>query len=166
MKAIIIFFFIVLSAAIAQIFFLSAKAEEITTAESIQTTSEIPFWKTKTLEINIDNKTFEVEASNYLPQIFGIQSNIEISFYDAAKIAYENGNLYSIKKIRLEYQNQVSVYIVEGYGKDKFYDLDVDNLRIVTLQANNGNMISIQKELLVFSFVRTIISSMIKSWQR
>jgi len=139
-----------------------------TTTETVSNAStefEVEPGTTVSMPITIDSQNFGVKATNKVFPIFGVVFKAPaVSFNEAAKIAYKAADLNTINEITLEYKVEQMVYTVSGYAKDSFYNYDVENFRVITI-SDSGDVKSISKEPLIFSFVKGLGASTVKIWQ-
>ena len=141
---------------------------QIETATATQTsqTLEVGQGQTANIQITIGNQSFTVAAVNTLYPIFGMSPSVGLSFNDAANVAHENAGLYTVNVIQLQYQGGEPVYTIHGTAKDKFQGFDVDNSRSVSIQAQTGAVLSVEKESLVISFFKSLIMNTVRSWAK
>ncbi|HLC39260.1 MAG TPA: hypothetical protein VJJ76_00060, partial [archaeon] len=132
---------------------------------SVQTTFEVIPGSVADLSVTIGAQTFKVKATNELYTSSPVPLKPpRLSFDQAAKIAYDEGKFFELDQIRLQYHIGEPLYIVYGLAKDRFYNFEVDNLRIVKLDADSGDVVEILKENVIFSFIKTVFVSAIKVW--
>lgn len=176
-KAIIIFIFVMVFMAIIigvyfyPLMFFATKptTTSTTTNEGIIISNasgfEISPGTTTTLQIEIDSQNFSIKASNNVFPIFGIQFIAPLAtFSDAVKIAYKTAGLNTLDEIKLDYESGKMIYTVFGHAKDSFRGFELENFRIIVV-ADNGDVISINKESLFVSFLKKLFTSTIKTWQ-
>jgi len=135
-------------------------------AENATPEFEIGVGTTTYIPITIDSQTFTVKATNDVFPLFGVTVKAPaVSFTEAGKIAYKAAGLNTLEEIKLEYSSENMIYTVVGHAKDSFFGFDTENLRIVTI-SSDGNVLSITKEMMVFSFFRNLFSSTIGLWKK
>ena len=112
--------------------------------------------------VTINGVKYTVEERDEIYPVLGQSPILMISFKDAVDTAINASSMYDVVQVRLLYLNGDPVYIVRGVAYDNYVGYSVDNWRVVTINAENGNVMSVSKELLFVSYVRTSVDNVFK----
>lgn len=88
-------------------------------------------------------------------------SSINISLQEAVQTS---ADIKVPEKVDVEYRNDKPVYAVSGYAEELLLGFEVKNFRSVTVDAANGEVISVYKEGPILSFIRALVVGALKSW--